>query len=484
MKTAKSQLTLRFAIACAAIALSLTMRAQGQTFSYFANFDSQHGGTSLMQATDGNFYTGGGPGAYGHGAILRVSPAGEFSVLYSFCSQPGCPDGSVPLTPILGSDGNLYGTTAIGGNRASGGTVYKLTLDGALTTLYSFCITNQCPDGAEPGPIIQASDGNLYGITLGAALQDSGTLFRVAPSGEFKVLHYFCSVPNCVDGYGQTGLIQGIDGNFYGTTSLGGSNGAGVLYQLTLDGNYRVIYNFCSLPDCADGASPSRIAQDAKGNIFGTTAGGGKGRGKSGVGYGTVFELTAKNQYIVLNTFDYAHGAPYSGLMSASNGNFYGATLGGYQVNGGTVYEVTPNGKITFVNIFGNDCALDTGFDPSGPLFQATNGAIYGATSYGNSLGDCDPNGYGYGTMYSLSGLGPLVETVPTMGKIGTNVLILGKNLTGTSSVTFDGVEASFTVESDTYIKATVPSTANTGTVSVVTPSGTLNSNPKFVVMK
>jgi uncharacterized repeat protein (TIGR03803 family) len=482
MKLSKSLISFALAFACAALTLSLAVRAQAQTFSYFANFNAKNGGASVMQATDGNLYMGGGSGVYNHGAILRVTPTGGFNILYSFCSQRGCPDGRVPSTPILGSDGNFYGATEAGGNRFGGGTVYKMTLDGKITTLYSFCTTNECPDGAAPGGVIQASDGNLYGTTSGAAIQDSGTLFRVSTTGEFKVLHYFCSLANCVDGYEQSTPIQGNDGNLYGTARLGGAHNGGVLYRLTLAGEYTVIYNFCSLSDCLDGGGPNTIVQDARGNFFGTTSAGGKG---SGIGYGTVFEFTSKNQYIVLDSFDFVRGTPAGGLTLASDGNLYGTTMGASNFGtGGTVFEVTPKGKITFLNIFGNSCALDTGYYPIGSIFQSTGGTLYGATAYGNSVGDCDPFGTGYGTIYSVSGLSPLVETAPVAGPVGQSVIILGNGLTGSSSVSFNGVEAAFTVESDTYIKATVPAGATTGTVSVVTPSGTLNGNPQFVVSK
>lgn len=479
MRSFKFQFALGFALVCA-FTFSLAVCAQAQTFSYFTNFSADDEGSSVMQATDGNLYMGGGPGAYGQGAILRVTPSGGFNVLYSFCAQRGCPDGRYPSTPILGSDGNFYGTTDTGGNRFEGGTVYKMTLNGELTTLYSFCTTNQCPDGAEPGGIIQASDGNLYGITIGAAIEDSGTLFRVSTTGEFKTLHYFCSAVNCADGYEQSAPIQGIDGNLYGTTLLGGAHGGGVLYKLTLAGEYTVLYNFCSLTDCLDGGGPTGLVQDAHGNFFGTTSGGGK-QARSGDGYGTVFEFTSKNQYIVLDTFDYVHGNPVGGLTLASDGNLYGATRG--DENGGTVFQVTPEGKITFLNIF-SSCALDSGWYPLYSLFQGTNGTLYGTTAYGNSVGDCNPYGVGYGTIYSVSGLSSLVETAPLSGAVGQSVIILGNGLTGSSSVTFNGVEAAFTVESDTYIKATVPAGAKTGVVSVETPMGTLNSNPQFVVSK
>ncbi len=464
-------------IAAIALTLSLAVRAQAQTFSYFTNFSARDNGSSVMQATDGNLYMGGGPGAYGRGAILRVTPSGGFNVLYSFCAQRGCPDGDYPSALILGSDGNLYGATESGGTRIGGGTVYKLTLGGELTTLYSFCNNSECTDGSGPYGIIQASDGNLYGLTSNGGYLTNGTIFRVSPTGEFTVLHYFCLNSSCgSDAPAPTGLIQGIDGNLYGTTRFGGPHNGGVLYKLTLAGEYTVVYDFCSLSDCLDGGGPNQIVQDAKGNFFGTNYGGGS------KGYGTVFEITSKNQYIVLDNFDFVLGTPI-GLTLASDGNFYGASVGASNYGtGGTVFEVTPKGELTFLNIFGNSCALDTGWYPDGPIFQNTEGTLYGATSYGNSLGDCGPYGSGYGTMYSVSGLPALVETAPLAGPVGQSVIILGNGLTGSTSVTFNGVEAAFTVESDTYIKATVPKGAKTGVVSVVTPSGTLYSNPQFVV--
>jgi len=476
MKNSKVLLTLGLALACAAVTLSLAVRAQAQTFSYFVNLSAGADGvSSVMQAPDGNFYMSGYPGAYGHrGAILKLTPSGEFSILYSFCAQRGCPDGSYPFTPILGSDGNFYGTTQEGGSHYEGGTVFKMTLAGELTTLYTFCTTKECPDGASPEGILQASDGNLYGMAGGGGIGSQGTIFRVSTTGEFTKLHDFCSAANCADGYNQfSPPIQGNDGNLYGATYAGGSHSAGLLYKLTLAGEYRIIYDFCSLSNCADGGGPNTIVQDANGNFFGTTQGGGSKE------YGTVFELTSTNQFIVLANFDYVHGTPLGKLTLASDGNFYGNTQGGE--NAGTVFEVTPKGEVTFLNIF-STCALDSGWYPLGLLFQGTNGTLYGTTAYGNSVGDCNPEGVGYGTIYSVSGPTPLVETVPVAGPVGQSVIILGNGLTGSTSVTFNGVEAAFTVQSDTYIKATVPTGASTGVVSVVTPSGTLKSNPQFVV--
>jgi uncharacterized repeat protein (TIGR03803 family) len=169
-------------------------------------------------------------------------------------------------------------------------------------------------------------------------------------------------------------------------------------------------------------------------------------------------------------------------LTLASDGNLYGVATDNDNFASATsnvpniygiIFRITPAGEFTTLASF---------YDaPIGPLFQGTDGNLYGTTDEGGP-GD---SGYGYGTVFKLSiGSSPMVETVPVAGKVGKQVLVLGNGLTGTSSVTFNGVPAAFTVESDTYIKATVPGGATSGTVSVVTPAETLNSNPQFVVTK
>ena len=161
-------------------------------------------------------------------------------------------------------------------------------------------------------------------------------------------------------------------------------------------------------------------------------------------------------------------------MTLASDGNLYGATVEGGPADAGTIFEITTAGTFRTLYTFAHPYA----FNPTGPLFQGTDGSFYGATPGGNGDGPL-------GTVFKFSnGLGQSVETAPGAGAVGKSVLILGNGLTGSSSVTFNGVAAAFAVESDTYIKATVPTGATTGTVSVVTPLGTLNSNPQFVVTK
>jgi len=484
MHATKSRFTLGLALACAALTLNLAVGAQAQTVTNLANFNFTNGSrpyAGVIQATDGNFYgtTNVGGSGYLDGNVFEVTPSGQLRSIYDFCSQPNCVDGRSPTSaPILGSDGNLYGVTSAGGTGFYG-TFYKMTLSGEITTLYSFCET-LCLDGYGPNGIMQASDGNFYGTAGFGGAFSEGTLFQLTPAGQFKLLHTFCSVPpNCADGYHPFyPPIQASDGNFYGTAFGGGTSGepwgGGVLYELTSTGTFEVIYNFCSSNTrygCEHGTGPMSIVQDAKGDFFGTTDYGGNSDA------GIVFEISAStNQLTVLHSFDVTDGEyPIARITLANDGNLYGVKLDDGGDGSGHLFEVTPAGVYTPLYTFGSGSAGD---DPSA-LFQGTDGNFYGTTLYGGH------NAYSNGTVFKLSnGLGPLVETVPVAGKVGTSVIVLGNGLTGSSSVTFNGVEAKFTVESDTYIKATVPTGAATGTVAVVTPTGTLNSNPQFVVTK
>jgi uncharacterized repeat protein (TIGR03803 family) len=480
VKVSNFLLSLALASACAAISLNLTARAEGQTYTDFANFDGTNGSGSdapLIQATDGNFY--GASGADTFGTIFRVTPSGEITAIYKFCSQPDCADGDDPIwNPVLGSDGNLYGVAESGGSyagsKSGSGTFYKTTLDGQMTILHAFCPATPCPDGQYPNGVVLGSDGNFYGTTYAGGKSNKGVIFKVSSTGEITVLYSFCSLANCKDGAGPiTPPIQASNGNIYGVTN----EGEGVLYELTPSGTYTVLHDFCSVDGCKDGFQASTPVQGANGNIYGTTVEGGS------EGHGLVYEVTATSQYVVLDNFDYLRGSPFAGLALANDGNFYGTTIGPSTVeNGGTIFEVTPEGRYTQLYTF-TECS-SSGYNPFASVFQGTNGVLYGVTLYGGSDtfdGGCG----GYGTIFTLSnGLRPLVETVPVAGPIGQSVLILGNNLTGSSSVTFNGVAAAFTVESDTYIKATVPDGASSGVVSVVTPTGTLKSNPRFVVNK
>ena len=476
--------SMRFSLlyfAALAITFSLAVRAQAQTFTTLANFTLTNGEPLygyLVQATNGNYYgTTWLGGKYSSGTVFKVTPAGNLTDLYSFCSQTNCADGANPWSSLVrGSDGNFYGTTNTGGAYGYG-TIFKMTIGGKLTTLYSFCPAGgSCTDGEHPVGLVQASNGTFYGTTStgGANINGGygGTIFQISSTGTFKTLYSFCSNTNCTDGsYPLSGPMQASNGNLYGTTHISGAHNNGTVYEITTTGQFKTLFSFCVQPNCTDGANPfGGLTQDAKGNIYGTTVYGGAN------GYGTIFEITTTNQLITLHSFDASDGGnPESAVILANDGNFYGTTDSGGG-GGGTIYEVTSGGVFSTLYDFCNSSSC-TGMSPYYTLAQATSGTFIG-TTHGGGTG-------GYGTVYSFSvGLGPLVQTVPVAAKVGKRVIMLGNGLTGSTSVTFNGVPAEFTVESDTYIKATVPKGATTGTVTVTTPTGTLNSNPVFQVLK
>jgi uncharacterized repeat protein (TIGR03803 family) len=488
-------------------------------------FDQTDGGnpaTALVQGKDGNLYGttfsgGANTGCpFSCGTFFRISTSGALTTLYNFCSQANCADGFGPSGPlVLGIDGNFYGITEFGGTGSAGcpsaancGTVFKVTANGELTTIYNWCSQPNCADGnyeflTEPGPFVQGSDGNFYGAN-DAGGAGYGTAFKLTPSGTLTTIHNWCSEPNCADGWdAANGLIQATDGNFYGTTYKFGANNVGTFFKMTPSGTVTTLYNFCSVgsfPACTDGGFPfGPLTQAANGDFYGTTSYGGANeqsaacmaQGIEGGYCGTVFRITSNGSLTTFYNFcsqpNCTDGAsPGFGLLQASDGNFYGVTLAGGDGSCGpnlpvgpgcgTVFKLTESGVLTTLLTF------DGKYQYPEALFQATLGTFYGETVNGGTYGGCFPNAT-CGTVFSVAaGLPPFVQTVPTIGQTGAAVSILGTNLTGATSVTFNGTPAAFTVESDTYINATVPTGATTGAVSVVTPSGTLSSNVNFVV--
>jgi uncharacterized repeat protein (TIGR03803 family) len=218
------------------------------------------------------------------------------------------------------------------------------------------------------------------------------------------------------------GLVVGSDGNFYGTAGDGGAYDWGSVFKITAGGTLTTLYSFCAQTNCPDGAYPQ------------------------------------------------------AGLVQATDGNFYGTTSG-YGANGvgGTIFRSSHSGTLKTLYSFCSETDCNDGTGPSAPLFQATNGTLYGTDTGGGTAGG--------GTVFALTtGLSHFVETVPTVGKVGTAVRILGSGLTGSTSVSFNGTAATFTVVSATEITTSVPTGATTGKITVATPGGTLTSNVSFQV--
>jgi uncharacterized repeat protein (TIGR03803 family) len=250
-------------------------------------------------------------------------------------------------------------------------------------------------------------------------------VFKITPEGKFTMLHEFVGSPS--DGQRPTGaLIEGRDGNFYGTTLYGGTGGHGTVYRITPAGEVTVLHNF---------------NEDMNGFY------------------------------------------PVAGLTQGTDGNFYGATSrGGVQSGGGAgkgvLFQITPEGKYT---VLYQDFVARIGVLPEDPLIQHTDGKFYGDTYEGGTATTC----LYCGTLYSLNmELAPFVAFVPAQssGSVGATVGILGQGLTGTSRVAFAGTAATFKVVSDTFLTATVPAGARTGAVSVTHPGGVLTSDQVFHV--
>jgi uncharacterized repeat protein (TIGR03803 family) len=259
--------------------------------------------SSLLQATNGNFYgTTVSGGGFNGGTFFEITPAGTFKTVYSFCSQNqegDCTDGAFPQGLVQATDGEFYGTTFEGGYPAGSadGTVFKLTSTGVRTTLHNFdCTQDECANGYGPETgVIQATNGYLYGSTSSGGATGSGTIFQIGTAGGLTTIYNFCSQAMCADGNGvEAPLIEGTDGNLYGMTCYGGLSGNfGTVFGLTTTGVFTTIYDFCPEGNCADGANPSGgLIQGTNGNFYGTATSGGVERSDCLFGCGTAFSLS------------------------------------------------------------------------------------------------------------------------------------------------------------------------------------------------
>lgn len=319
-------------------------------------------------------------------AMATNSSAQTLTTLASFNGT----NGAAPSASLIqASDGNLYGTTQYGGTFdgceggfAACGTVFKMTLSGTLTTLHTF----DYGDGAWPvSPVVQGTDGNFYGTNVGEGDSGgAGAIFKMTPSGTVTVLQSVGSV---------AGLVQGRDGNFYGTTPRGANDGT--VFKITPSGTLTTLYTFSG----TDGDNPQAgliLATD--GNFYGTTANGGTSSNCGG-GCGTVFRITPGGSLTTLHSFDLTDGQDVvAGLVEGTDGNLYGMTLGGGTGGGnnGTVFKVTPGGTFTTLHNFNNT----DGYQPRAGLVQGSDGNFYGMTFQGGT--------HGQGTVFAMTPSGSL----------------------------------------------------------------------------
>jgi uncharacterized repeat protein (TIGR03803 family) len=314
----------------------------GGTLTTLHSFDMADGASpfqGLIQAADENFYgTTRYGGAYGYGTFFKITPTGELSTLYSFKSAADTPYSAL----VQGSDGNFYGTTTSGGGSGCG-TVFKITTGGMLNTLHIFDCTHgsqpiaaliQASDGNFYGTTTSGGQNSA------ACPYGCGTIFGITPAGKLTTLHRFNATDGAVP---NASLVQAIDGNFYGRTLAGGANnscppyiGCGTIFKMTPAGELTTLYSFESSGGQSTGNfyATAGLVQGTDGNFYGTTVGLGPGSEDCAMSScGTVFRITADGVLTTLHTFDSIVDAyPFGGLVQATDGKFYGTTL----VGGGT----------------------------------------------------------------------------------------------------------------------------------------------------
>ncbi len=320
-------------------------------------------------------------------ALLSTTPAPAqtFTLLYTFT---GGADGGDPIGGlIMDAQGNLYGTTAGGGNPAclhGCGTVFKVDATGHETVLYSF--TGTGGDGYFPSDsLVQDVQGNLYGTTQLGGTYGYGTVFRVDPFGKETILYGFSGASDGGSPYG--GLIMDDSDDLYGTTYFGGDlscnvgHGCGVVFEVENSGMETVIHTFTA--HWRDGAGPSGgVVRDGHGNLYGTTEAGGEYGGPSG--YGTIFKIDTTGKETVLHSFNGQDGdQPWAGLALDAQDNLYGTTfLGSTGVDGGPgiVFKISKTGKETVLHRFARP---KDGHRPTGGVVRDAQGNVYGTTSGG-----------------------------------------------------------------------------------------------------
>lgn len=385
------------------------------TFNSTNGYDALGGLTPAADSSGALYGTTALGGTNNLGTVYKVTPNGGLTVVFSFSGKNGAhPRGGL----IMGSDGYFYGTTSGKGNGISTGTVFKMTLSGALTTLAvsgagagtspaaalveasdgsfygtiygggdgdgsvfkvtpegnftSLAAFNQVNGSNPRAALVEGSDGNLYGTTESGGASGHGSVFKLSPTGDITTIASF--FPYMGSGP-RAALIEGIDGSFYGTTPSGGTYNYGVIFKVTPSGVITVLVNFTGVNGLAPQAA---LVRGRDGAFYGTTSGGGAN------GVGTVFRVTPQGELTTLASFKQALGAnPRTSLVEDSAGNFYGTTSAGGESTRGTVFKVTPAGELTTLVSF--DYSTPTG--PAPGLSLGADGNLYGASAEGGDHG-------------------------------------------------------------------------------------------------
>jgi len=409
-------------------------------YSFTSLSDGAAPSAPLIQAEDGNFYgTTQVGGTYGDGTIFKVDSAGNVTTLHEFDGS----DGANPIAPVVqANDGNFYGTTDWGGDYDEGA-FFRIDSSGNFESLYSF--TGGDDGGDVAGGLIQATDGYLYGTTFHGGTYAGGTVFRMNLSGNITTLYSFTGG---TDGYGAEGsLIQASDGYFYGVTQNGGNQscaafggtGCGTVFRMDSDGNLETLYTFAG---GLDGAQPEEsLIQASDGDFYGTTLFGGDSSCSvsSYTGCGTIFKIDSSGDFTLLHDFTGGPegGVPFSSLIQAGDGDFYGTAAAGGDpscsvtasgenyptyIGCGTVFQMDSAGNVNALYSFKG--SPNDGSNPFAAVAEGSDGYLYGTTRWGGAETSCPytDNG-GCGTFFRVAGPGGPLPPVSALKSSSLRIL-------------------------------------------------------------
>jgi len=385
--------------------------------------------------------------------VFSMTPAGVVTLLHNFGDGTVSNDGSDPGTALVqGSashgDNNFYGVTPGGGANGSGA-FFSVTSQGAVTILHSFggaavdTSGNPAIDGASPSPsagLILGADGNFYGTTVNGGANTTGTVFKVTPQGAVTILHSFGGGNDGT--YPTDGVAQGADGNFYGTTSNGGTGSAGVAFEVTGQGTETILHNFGdgsaiksdSTPAAADGSSPvAGLIEGSDGNFYGVTAGGGTGPvNTSGQVAGTIFKIAIGTPSLLARQLiDGYVGVSFALPVNASNQptNYSAANLpaglgidpASGVISGVPTAQGTGSAIVTFTNAAGSNFAV-LDYSISGYLFP-----IGMSLPAGVILNPTVPSGGSTPNYWTISTLPAGLSFDPSTGTLSGTPSVAGK---------------------------------------------------------
>jgi uncharacterized repeat protein (TIGR03803 family) len=361
--------------------ITVTGTSQLKTLGVFISNSNQGSNPKgkVAQGSDGNFYCTTGSGGYQNGGTLLEIPAGSYNQDYfsNYFADVANGWGATPVAaPIVESNGDCYYTTSTGGP-SGGGTIVKFNFQ--TSTLNSIGLGSPNLSGSFPlGGLTTGTDGNLYGVTSMAGPVQTGLVYRINPATFSLTEVGYIESGNGSSARGE--LVQANDGNFYGIASAGGASGDGTVFKMTTGGLATTVCSFTGTSGSFIGANPhAGLIQGSDGSLYGTTSAGGTHN------FGSIFKVTTSGAFTSLYSFTNGNngGTPQGSLVQATDGNLYGTASTGGIFGSGVIYSITKSGTFSVVYSLNNNTDGENGMTPLAGLIQGTDGNLYGTASAG-----------------------------------------------------------------------------------------------------